>query len=212
MGIDKQYRLYVFDLDGTIVDTREDIALAFAQTLEQAGYPRPELSQVTSAIGGGAKKALQRLTGLQDEESEPLLAKFLVKYGEVCAEHAVPYEGARELLECLAAQGAVLALVTMKVKGPTHKILNALGLTMFDEVIAYEDAQRRKPDPETLLMLMEKYGVRPEDALMVGDAATDIRYAAAAGVDACAMLNGYGAAADLLAENPKYTLNSFKEF
>ena len=83
---------------------------------------------------------------------------------------------------------------------------------MFDEVIAYEDAQRRKPDPETLLMLMEKFGVRPEDALMVGDATTDIRYAAAAGVDACAMLNGYGTPADLLAERPKYALHSFKEF
>ena len=212
MGIDKKYRLYVFDLDGTVVDTREDIALAFADTLAEAGYPRPDLSQVTAAIGGGAKKALQRLTGLEGEESEPLLAKFLVKYGECCADHAAPYEGVRELLERLTAQGSVLALVTMKVKEPTHKILSALGLEVFDEVIAYEDAQRRKPDPETLFALMEKFGVKPEDALMVGDTVTDMRYAAAAGVDACAMLQGYGDADDLLAELPRYTLNSFKEF
>lgn len=212
MGIGKQYRLYVFDLDGTIVDTREDIALAFAETLEQVGYPRPGLGQVTAAIGGGAKKALQRLTGLQDEECEPILAKFLVRYGEICADHAVPYEGVPELLSRLAAQGAVLALVTMKVKEPTHKILNALGLNIFDEVIAYEDTQRRKPDPETLFALMEKYGAKPEDTLMVGDAVTDIRYAAAAGADSCAMLQGYGNAEDLLAERPTYTLQSFKEF
>ena len=212
MGIDKRYRLYVFDLDGTVVDTREDIALAFAQTLAEAGYARPDLSQVTAAIGGGAKKALQRLTGLEGEEAEPLLAKFLVQYGEVCADHAVPYEGARELLERLTAQGAVLALVTMKVKEPTHKILRTLGLEVFDEVIAYEDAQHRKPDPETLFKLMEKYGAKPEDTLMVGDTVTDMRYATAAGADACAMLQGYGATEDLLAEHPRYTLSSFKEF
>lgn len=212
MGIDKRYRLYVFDLDGTVADTREDIARAFAETLEEAGYPRPDLGQVTAAIGGGAKKALQRLTGLEGEEAEPLLEKFLVRYGEVCADRTAPYEGVRELLERLAAQGAVLALVTMKVKKPTHKILDALGLKVFDEVIAYEDAPRRKPDPETLLALMEKYGVQPEDTLMVGDTVTDLRYAAAAGVDACVMLQGYGAAADVLAEHPRYALNSFKEF
>jgi phosphoglycolate phosphatase len=118
----------------------------------------------------------------------------------------------RELLARLAAQGAVLALVTMKAKVPTHKILSALGLDVFDEVIAFEDVERRKPDPDSLLKLMDKYGVSPSDTLMVGDAATDMQYAAAAGADACATLRGYGNPDALLAEKPKYALNSFLEF
>jgi phosphoglycolate phosphatase len=213
MGIDKSYRLYVFDLDGTVADTREDLARAFTAALEEAGYPRPDMVQVTAAIGGGAEKGLFRLTGAQGEAAEPLLESFLEKYGGLCTDHTAAYPGVCELLERLAAQGAVLALVTMKAKAPTHKILAALGLdALFDDVIAFEDVLKRKPDPESLLMLMEKYGVSPQDTLMVGDAATDIQYAAAAGADACAMLEGYGDAEALLAEKPKYALRSLTEF
>lgn len=212
MSIDRRYRLYVFDLDGTVADTREDISHAFAAVLEETGYPVPSLAQVTAAVGGGAKKALERLSGLQGDALEPLVASFLGKYCEACTEHTTVYAHVPELLTRLAAQGAVLALVTMKAKEPTLKILLALGLNVFDEVIAYEDAQRRKPDPETLLMIMDKYGVSSEDTLMVGDSATDMEYAASAGADACAMLQGYGDTEALLAANPKYVLNSFAEF
>jgi phosphoglycolate phosphatase len=212
MGIDRRYRLYVFDLDGTVADTREDLGRAFTSAMEEAGYPAPNMEQVTAAVGGGARKALERLTGLKDGAAEPLIARFLEIYVEICTEHTTPYPGVRELLARLAAQGAVLALVTMKAKVPTHKILSALGLDVFDEVIAFEDVERRKPDPDSLLKLMDKYGVSPSDTLMVGDAATDMQYAAAAGADACAMLRGYGNPDALLAEKPKYALNSFLEF
>lgn len=213
MSIDKRYNLYVFDLDGTVVDTREDIARAFTAALTEAGYQKPDMAQVTAAIGGGAKKALERLTGLDGDAVTPLLDRFLAVYGQICADHAAPYPGARALLERLAAQGAATALVTMKAKAPTHKILGALGLSaLFGEVIAYEDVSRRKPDPESLLALMDKYGVSPEDTLMVGDTATDMQYAAAAGADSCAMTEGYGGAEALLAENPTYALRSLSEF
>jgi len=212
MGIDRSYRLYVFDLDGTVADTREDLGRAFAAAMQEAGYPLPDMAQVTAAIGGGAMKALERLTGLTGEAAQSLLARFLEIYNGICTEHTAPYPGVRELLARLAAQGAVLALVTMKAKAPTHQILSALTLDVFDEVIAFEDVERRKPDPESLFMLMEKFGIRPEDTLMVGDAVTDMQYAAAAGADACAMLMGYGSPEALLAEKPKYALQSFLEF
>ena len=167
---------------------------------------------MTAAVGGGAGKAIITLTGLEGEAAKPLLARFLAIYGEVCAEHVAAYPGAEELLARLAGQGAVLALVTMKAKEPTHKILATLELHVFDEVIAFEDVERRKPDPESLLKLMEKYGVLPKDTLMVGDAVTDIQYGAAAGADTCAMLKGYVDADALLAEKPTYAIESLTEF
>lgn len=213
MGIDKRYRLYVFDLDGTIADTREDLARAFSAAIEEAGYPKPSLAQVTAAVGGGAEKALQLLTGLEGEAVKPLLSRFFTIYGRICADHVTAYPGVPELLARLFAQGALIALVTMKTKEPTRKILSALKIDMlFNDVIAFEDTERRKPDPETLLLLMQKYGVKPEDTLMVGDAATDVRYASAAGADACAMLRGYGEPSALLAAKPKYAINDFSEF
>ena len=212
MGIDRRYRLYVFDLDGTVADTHEDLARAFAAAMEEAGYPAPSKAQVTAAIGGGAMKALERLTGLKGGAAEPLIVRFLEIYDDVCTEHTALYPGVRELLTRLAAQGAVLALVTMKARIPTLRILSSLNLDVFDEVIAFEDVERRKPDPDSLLKLMEKYGVLPTDTLMVGDAHTDIQYATAAGADACAMLKGYGKPEMLLAEKPKYAIDSLLEF
>jgi len=212
MGIGRSYRLYVFDLDGTLAETRADLGRAFAAAMEEAGYPAPSMEQVTAAVGGGVIKALNRLTGLDEQTAQPMIARFMGIYIDICADHTELYPGARELLTRLAAQGAVLALVTMKPKIPTHKILSALNLTVFDEVIAFEDVEKRKPDPDSLMKLMDKYGIRPEDTLMVGDAATDMQYAAAVGADACAMLKGYGQPEALLEEKPKYAIESFLEF
>ena len=94
-------------------------------------------------------KALERLTGLKGAAAEPLIVRFLEIYDDICTEHTVLYPGVRELLARLAAQGAVLALVTMKARIPTHRILSALNFEVFDEVIAFEDVDRRKPDPDS---------------------------------------------------------------
>jgi phosphoglycolate phosphatase len=83
---------------------------------------------------------------------------------------------------------------------------------MFDEVITFDDVERRKPDPDSLNKIMQKYDIQSNDALMIGDTVTDMRYAKAAGIDACAMLYGYGVTNEVLAENPQYALSSFLEF
>ena len=83
---------------------------------------------------------------------------------------------------------------------------------MFEEVITFDDVEKRKPDPDSLQKMMKKYGVGQKDTLMIGDTVTDMRYAKAAGVDACAMLYGYGSVDEVLAEAPQYALGSFLEF
>ena len=123
MRIDKTYKLYVFDLDGTLVDTRIDIARALEMALSDAGYDVPNREQVVSVIGGGSANAVRKLTGLDDDALKPLLKEFMAAYDDVCSDNTTVYEGAEDLLARLKAQGAVLTLVTMKSSIPTHKIL-----------------------------------------------------------------------------------------
>ncbi len=208
----RPYKLYIFDLDGTLVDTRPDIARALKKTLETAGLPVPNLNEVSRAIGGGAKNAVGMLTGLVGEDLAPHLERFSKDYEEMCCDSTTVYEGGEELLRRLEDQGAYLALVTMKYKVPTHKILDAHGLVMFDAVITFDDVKKRKPDPDSLFELCRRFDVGISDTIMIGDTVTDINFAHAAGADSCAVAYGYGDTADLLALSPKYVIKSLLEF
>jgi len=213
MALAKEYGLYVFDLDGTLVDTRLDIARALQKTLGEAGFPQPGLDEVTRAIGGGARKALLKLTGLKDEELDPRLQEsFEAVYEQMCCDNTSVYPGAEELLRRLKARGARLAVVTMKIRTATHKILRHHGLfDLFDAVLSFDDIEKRKPDPDSLFMLQKRFGVPLEQILMVGDSMTDLEYAKAAGVDACAVTHGYGVLEDMRAAGPRYMIPGFAE-
>ena len=212
MGIGKKYKLYVFDLDGTLIDTRVDIARAFQHTLETLGFEKPDMAQVVASIGRGSKNAVRMLTGLEGEDVAPVLQLFVETYDDMCSDNTTIYEGGEMLLRRLKSEGALLALVTMKFGFQARKVLKSHGLDMFDDVIAFDDTERHKPEPDCLLNLLDKYGLKKSDALMVGDMVTDIRFAKAAGVDACAMTHGYGVTEEVLAEMPTYQLNTFLEF
>jgi len=212
MGIAKKYRLYVFDLDGTLADTRDDLKTAFSKALAYGGYDALSDEEVVGAIGRGAAAAMKKLTGLGDEELEPYLNIFREVYEKVCCDNVRLYPGAAQLLRRLKDEGALLALVTMKLRVSTEKIIKHLGIDVFDEVVAYEDSEKRKPDPESFNVMLEKYGVSPGEALMVGDSLTDIRYAKAAGADCCIMAHGYAQAGEIRVEGPRYLLESFEDF
>jgi phosphoglycolate phosphatase len=211
MGIAKKYKLYVFDLDGTLADTKDDLGRAFSKVVVSHGFKEPNEEEVVAAIGRGIVNALCKLTGM-NEVPERYIEEFMVAYVECCCDNVSLYAGAKELLERLKGEGAILALVTMKPKVPALKILKHLEIGIFNDVLAFEDVEKRKPDPDSLIKLMDKYSLLPGDVLMVGDSITDILYAKAAGVDICVMEYGYGNREEMLARNPEYFLGHFSEF
>lgn len=212
MSIGKKYALYVFDLDGTIADTKVDMGRAFAAAAAAAGCEKPDERQVVSAIGQGARNAVQKLTGLEGEALEPYVDIFMENYDAFCCDNVKLYPGTKELLIKLKEQGARIALVTMKFKSAVHKVLKSLGVDMFDKVISYDDAKKRKPDPESLFSLMKTFGVPPEATLMVGDSITDLKYAKAAGVDVCILEHGYGRMSEIIPQEPTYIIKDFSGF
>lgn len=212
MSITKKYKLYIFDLDGTLVDTRPDIARALQKMMVDAGFEAPSNEDVVACIGGGSKNAVKKLTGLEGDAITPHLASFMQSYEEMCSDNTTVYEGGIELLNLLKQQGAVVGLITMKSRNHTLKILDKHQLDMFDEVVTFDDVEKRKPYPDSLLSILNKYDIDPSEALMIGDTVTDMKFAKAAGVDACAMEYGYGLTSEVSEQRPNYLVKSFYDF
>lgn len=210
--LEKDYKLYVFDLDGTLIDTRVDIFMAIKEVLLDTGMNDATEEEIVASIGGGARKAVERLTGFSGEKLDYCEQLFHKKYEVLCSDNTIVYEGGEDLVKRLKSEGKKLAVMTMKARIPTVKILEHHGLlSLFDEVITFDDVEKRKPDPESFFKLLDKYGFESRDALMIGDTTTDIKYAKNAGADVCVVNYGYGINEDLRELLPEYEINSLKE-
>jgi phosphoglycolate phosphatase len=193
-------RLVVFDLDGTLIDSRRDLAdAANALVAELGGAPLTE-EQVAGMVGEGAallvRRAL-RASGV-DPDSRAALARFLELYDERLLAHTRAYEGIPEALAALAPRVA-LAVLTNKPAQATERILSGLGLRgYFRDVIGGDSPLGRKPDPAGLVELMSRAGARLDETVLVGDSHIDLETARRAGVRICLARYGFGFTIDPL--------------
>jgi len=188
------FTLYVFDLDGTLIDSRRDLAeAANALLVECGGAPLAE-ERIGSMVGEGAAVLVSRVfaaAGL------PLpgdaLPRFIARYDERLLNYTRPYDGVVETLEALRARAA-LAVLTNKPLGATRRILDGLGLAPFfgGAVIGGDGPLPRKPEPAGLQQLSAAAGVGLESTLMVGDSAIDWETARRAGTAICLARYGFG--------------------
>lgn len=185
-------RLAVFDLDGTLVDSRTDLANATNALLEELGGRRLPDARVVDMVGEGAAVLVRRAlaaAGL-DPGRPGALDRFLVLYQERLLDHTRPYDGIVESLQRIRVPMAVL---TNKPSAPTERILVELGLRpFFAAVIAGDSARGRKPDPAGLLHLAAQAGATPADTLMIGDSPIDLQTARRAGTRICLARYGFG--------------------
>lgn len=186
--------LFVFDLDGTLVDSSQDLADAGNAVLEL--YQRPPLprDQVVAMVGDGARELVRRLIAAAgiDAPLDEALATFLDCYDQRLLATTRPYDGVSSTLEVLASQ-ARLAVLTNKPDAATHRLLEGLELsTFFSDVIGGDSPYGRKPDPRGLFALLARADVATENALMVGDSMNDLLVAEAATVPMCFARYGFG--------------------
>jgi len=187
-------RLVVFDLDGTLIDSRQDLAdAANALIVERGGSPLP-VDAVTGMVGEGAALLVRRAltaAGL-DADVEKALPRFLELYDERLLANTRAYPGTTEVLDALAPR-ATLAVLTNKPQRPTEAILRGLNLHLyFAQVIGGDTAFGRKPDPAGLRHIIALAHVPAEETVLVGDSAIDLRTARAAGVPICLVTYGFG--------------------
>jgi len=190
----------LFDLDGTLLDTAGDIALALSRAFADHGHLAPPPAAVRQMIGKGAPVLVERAVAAQGLTLDPagqaaLLDGFFHHYGRLqdldeCA--AEPYPGAREALASLHAAGLPLGVVTNKYHRFATGLLRRLGLAGYLRVVVGGDTcERRKPDPMPLLHACAQLGVAPSAALMVGDSRNDVEAARAAGMPVVLVPYGY---------------------
>jgi phosphoglycolate phosphatase len=186
--------LVVFDLDGTLIDSRRDLAdAANALIAEHGGVPR-SVDEISAMVGEGAPLLVARAlksAGIERDLGQAL-ARFLALYDERLLVHTHLYDGTRTALDEIATL-ASLAVLTNKPQRPTERILDGLGIAgMFTTVIGGDSPFPRKPDPAALRHVMRAAGSGPDDTIMVGDSAIDLRTARAASIRACLVRYGFG--------------------
>lgn len=193
----------LFDLDGTLADTLEDIMAAMNATRRAAGLATIEDEDlVRSWIGRGAPRLLACSLGAGADpvQVDGLVRIFRRLYPAVSGEHARLMPGVEELLDRLAARACPLAVATNKPRAATLVLLDALGIRQrFHAVLTPDDVQdRTKPDPAMLLETARQLGVAPGDCLLVGDGPADIEGARSCGMPVAAVLDGFSPPEELL--------------
>jgi phosphoglycolate phosphatase len=193
-----------FDLDGTLVDSRADLAAAVNHVLAARGRPPIDPPTVYGYVGDGARALIERAFGpLPAAELEAALALFLDHYGAHCLDETRLYAGLDGALAALRAAGRTLSVVTNKPCALAEQILAGLGVRgAFVDVVGGDSLPTRKPDPAGLQRVAERAGVPIGRTMLVGDSPIDLDTASAAGAVFCGVAWGL-APQRLLARRPR---------
>jgi phosphoglycolate phosphatase len=188
MDSNKALAAVVFDLDGTLVDSAEDLQAASNMLLAELGRPALDLATIKSFIGDGVAKLVERIlkaTGGMPagHEESTLLRRFLDIYEADPSRYTRPFPGVVETLKLLRSQGLRLGICTNKPIIATQRLLDDLGLRqLVDAVVGGDSFPSRKPSPEPLLGVLAMLGTSAAKAAMVGDNEHDVAAGRAAGV------------------------------
>jgi phosphoglycolate phosphatase len=188
-------RLVVFDLDGTLIDSRRDLSDSVNALLVELGAAPLDLDAVTAMVGDGAAMLVRRaLAASQLPTDTPgALERFLGHYDERLTVHTKPYAGIPETLSELQSHGLVLAVLTNKPERASTTILERLDLSRwFFQVIGGDTPAGRKPDPAGLLGIAKTARAAPFETLLVGDSAIDLQTSHRAGTAICLARYGFG--------------------
>lgn len=205
-------RLVVYDLDGTLVDTRADIAASANHLRRQMGLePLPD-QWVCGYVGLGLKKLVQNVLGTEEESRvEEGMRVYRAFYSEHMLDNTALYPGAREVLEHFRPR--VQAVITNKPNPYSRQILEALEVAgYFVEIVAGDSGYAKKPDPASLNAILEREKIAPEEALFVGDSPVDVATGAAAGVMTVAVTHGFSGRKELEESGPAALVAGLREF
>jgi phosphoglycolate phosphatase len=186
-------RLIAFDLDGTLVDSRRDLADSANELIESRGGRPHSEDAIGRMVGEGARVLVERaLAAAGLAVTADALPRFLEIYDQRLLNHTVAYDGMIDVVRH-ARQHARLAVLTNKPRRASERILEALGLRgFFEDIVGGDGPLPRKPDPAALRALMDVAGTSPATTLMVGDSLIDYETARRASVRCCLAAYGFG--------------------
>ncbi len=186
-------KIFIFDLDGTLVNTLPDIRACLNYALEGFGLPGASEEQCKIMVGNGARTLCEKaLDGSDTTDIDSLLSVYKGRYANHLTDFARPYDGIEQLLKELEARGIALAILTNKPQEQAEPIVDALfGKHRFIAVWGDNGARPRKPDPALMLQFLDEFEFSAEEAVFVGDSDVDILFANRAGVFSCGAAWGF---------------------
>lgn len=194
----------IFDLDGTLLDTLEDLADATNWVCAQHGWPTHPVEDYKYFIGNGAGKLLERAAPkdveLTQELRSQMMEQFTQRYTAHKQDKTAPYPGISRALERLKEAGVTMAVLTNKPDGAARPIVEGYFPGVFQAVQGALPGVPTKPDPTALCKLMERIGAQKENTLFVGDSNVDIQTAKNGGLHSCGVLWGFRTREELLGE------------
>ena len=190
-----KYSTYIFDLDGTLLDTLGDLAASVNYALRTHGMPEHSIDDVRRFVGNGVRKLMERAIpdGAENLDFEATFATFRQHYMAHSLDTTKPYEGIPEALEALKAKGCHLAVVSNKMMAATQDLCRHFFPNTIEVAIGENEAEgiRKKPAPDTVFEALRQLGVGQEGAVYVGDSDVDIETARNSGLPCISVLWGF---------------------
>lgn len=204
-----KYKACIFDLDGTIINTIHSLTYTTNLVMAEFGLRSLSEEEMMKIVGDGYKMQMKRsLTACGDEklvhyeESLPLYKKLFAKN---CLYQLEPYDGMRELLDAMKKAGMKILVLTNKPHQRAIENVEAVyGKGYFDDILGEQEGIPKKPDIAGVKILMEKFNLKPEECLYMGDTNTDMKTAINANLDAVGAVWGFRGREELLKFSPKY--------
>ena len=180
-----KYMIAIFDLDGTILNTLEDLADSTNYALKTCGYPERTMDEVRQFVGNGIRKLMERAVpeGTPVEEIDRVHETFTAHYKVHCADKARPYDGIMELLQNLKKDGCKLAVVSNKADYGVQELCKQYFDGVFDFAVGEREGIRKKPAPDSVNEVLKTLGCSRDRAVYIGDSDVDIQTAANAQMD-----------------------------
>ena len=189
-----KYDTYIFDLDGTLLDTLQDLATSVNYTLRQHNMPEHSIDDIRRFVGNGVRKLMERAVpdGAQNPLFESAFATFRQYYMQHSLDTTRPYDGIPEMLDELKRRGCRIAVVSNKMMAATQELI-AHFFPQIEVAIGEHEAEgiRKKPAPDTVREALRQLGVTTKNAVYVGDSDVDIETAYNSGLPCISVLWGF---------------------
>ena len=189
----KKYKAIIFDLDGTLTDTLEDLFLSVNYALQSCGLPERTIEEVRRFVGNGVRTLIERAVPADTESTllEKCYSAFRAHYIIHCQDHTCLYPGVATLLMTLHAKGYRMAVVSNKLQSGVDELAHTFFHGLIDVAIGERPGIPRKPEPDMVEEGLRQLGVTKDEAVYVGDSDVDLQTAANAGLPCISVLWGF---------------------
>ncbi len=207
----KDTKLVIFDLDGTVLDTLQDLVNAVNHVLLQFGYPAREKSELVHYFGNGSRWIFENIFGDDNVTIDKLLPVYNGYYKEHCAITTKPYDGVLSLIADLKKAGIKTAVVSNKPDFAVQPLCKEYFAGLFDFACGEREGIRRKPYPDSCFEVLNKLQIDKQNAVYVGDSEVDVQTAVNAGLSCIAVSWGFRSVEELKKAGAKIIVNTVTE-